>query len=82
MRVETHNKLRDPQIIYASRVVVYDALDNPVSVTVEVENGVIITSHAGDPDFNRILRELGIDKTVIVQEIQQKAVQDIHFAPR
>ena len=79
MRIEFHNGFMQPTSVEVTRVVVYDMHDNPVSLAVEVDDGVIIASTADHPDFNSLLRSMGIDKTVIVHNTPQIALPEIRF---
>ena len=70
MRVVASGGLQDrPVVTDASTVVVYDQYDNPITVVVEVRPGVYTYAAANDPDFNRILSGLGIDKVVVNTEL-------------
>ena len=53
-------------------VIVEDVLGNPVVVVIETQPGVQSVILADDPDFNRILSGLGIDKTVISDKLDNK----------
>jgi|GEM_PF-3488101 len=79
MRIEFHNGLTQPTSAEVTRVVVYDMYNNPVSLAVEIDNGVIITSTAEHPDFNTLLQSMGINKTVIVHDTPQIALPHITF---
>jgi len=78
MKVVVHDSLQRPQIIEATRIVVYDSMDNPVSLSMkygETPDGreLILTAHVGEEGgelaFNQLLREMGIDKTVVVTDV-------------
>lgn len=80
MRLVIHDKLQRPQIIEASRVVVEDSAGNPVALAMVygyTPDGreLILTAHVaeegGEIAFNELLREMGIDKTVIVTDLPQ-----------
>lgn len=82
MRLEFHNKLMQPQSVEATRVVVYDVLDNPISVAVETDEGIIIAetvSPQNAREFNSILKSLGINKTVVVSDATQKPLREIEI---
>ena len=67
MRLELHNGLQQPQIIKATRVVIYDDLGNAVVIAGEHGNRTILTAKSSDTDdFKQTLKDLGLDKTVIV----------------
>jgi hypothetical protein len=80
MKVAIHTNLQDPRVIEATRVVIYDSLDNPVAFALQygtTPDGreLIMTAHVAEPGgvaaFNRILKEMGINKTVIVVDAPQ-----------
>ena len=50
-------------------VVVNDHLGNPLVVVQEVSPGVSIVVPANDPDFNRVLSGLGLDKVVVCNKL-------------
>ena len=78
MKLEIHNGLRDPQVVEASRVVVKDMYDNPVAVAIEVDEGIIIAETASNKaEFYALLRNLGITKTLVVHDAQQKPLAEI-----
>ena len=82
MKLLIHDGLQNPQTIKATRVVVLDELDNPVAVAVEVDRGVIIAETASEEnqaEFNAILRNLGIDKTVAVTDAKERPLPEIHI---
>lgn len=79
MKLEIHNHLGRPQVIEATRVVVLDKYDNPVSVSLEVSDGLIVTTHIEDPGFHNLIRDLGITKTVVVVQPRMKPLQEIVF---
>lgn len=66
MRIELHDGLRHPQIISATRVVIYDDLGNVVVIAGEHGPRTILTARSIDDDFKETLQALGLDKSVIV----------------
>lgn len=70
MRVEIHDNLKGSISIPASRVVVYDAYDNPLAVVVNIEGAQYVAATVTQKNvFHKILRALGINKTVIVDNL-------------
>lgn len=74
MRVSLHDRLGQPVEFQATRVVVYDHLGNPMMVALEhlcSPNAppVYIYSTAEHDDFNHILHAMGINKTIIVSQL-------------
>lgn len=74
MRVESHDALGKAVSMPATRVVVYDDYDNPVCVSMKMQNGRITTARVGDKRFNEVLQMLGIRKTVLVDSIDPAAL--------
>jgi hypothetical protein len=66
--VETHNSLASPQRLSASRVVIYHDDGTPLCVAVVCLTGYQIL-RAGERGFKEALHVLGIDRTVIVEEM-------------
>lgn len=89
MKVIIHDNLQRPQIVEATRVLVCDDLGNPVSLSLRVGStpeghDLILTAHVAEPGgeaaFNSLLREMGIDKTVVVTDAAAaKPLQQIQF---
>lgn len=71
MRLKAYTRLGDPNPIVAdvTVVVVEDAEGVPIAVACEIADGAIEACTAKDPEFNRTLRVLGIDKLVIAESI-------------
>lgn len=71
MQVITHDRLRNPRRIKATRVVIEDDFGNPVGAFLQVEPGHIVAEIADDEQkFNSFLRQLGINKTIVIDEIK------------
>jgi hypothetical protein len=66
--VEIHDHLGKPVRIKATRVVVYDDFGNPLSMTLSRGPNWAQSAHAGDDNFEALLEELGIRRTVVVTE--------------
>lgn len=69
-----HKGGREPLIIDdATLMIVEDANGNPVSLACEYglpgRLGTFEVSHCKDPEFNELLRRLGIHKTVLVHNL-------------
>lgn len=79
MRIKTQNKLQ-PTELSADSVVIEDELGNPIFVAVQFA-GSIMMSDVNDADFHTVLRQLGINKTVSITEIQPKPVQNVIWKP-
>ena len=70
LRAELLDENGKPLKVKTTRVVVYDeATGNPLSLIVEFHPGAYYTSQVGDKDFNSLLESLGVNKTVLVDEV-------------
>lgn len=76
MRVETQRNLSDVRIIEASRVLVADRFGNPLMVAVETSPDIIYVKHVREKGFKEMLQILGIDRTVIVADLEPKLVSN------
>ena len=50
-------------------VIIEDEFGNPIVVVVQVQPRVYTVVNADDPDFNRVLEGLGIDKIVVSDKV-------------
>jgi hypothetical protein len=50
-------------------VIIEDSYGNPIAVVAEVQPDITTVVTADDPDFNRILNGLGINKIVVANQI-------------
>ena len=73
MRVRAFESIgdRQPMVKEASVVLVEDDAGTPLSVACEYAGGHL-TCHAGDPEFVRVLRALGFNQLVIVNDLAKK----------
>jgi len=72
MRIEAHNAFGKPIKQEITRVVVYDDLDNPILVAMKYAQGMCYAGRVGDTEFQKVLAMLGINKTVIVDNLDAK----------
>ena len=79
MKLKIHRNLRDVVVIEATRVVVEDDLGNPVALALEFGPNQILAVTADDPKFNQVLAELGIGKTVLVEDVFQTPLDRVRF---
>lgn len=79
MRITIHKNLRDAQVIEATRVVIEDIKGNPVMIALEYAPGMIVAAHPGDPDFNNLLKNLGIDKVVVCTDVEEPRLDMVRF---
>ena len=62
---------KDVRRIPVSQVVVYDDVGNPLAVAAKYgPEGGHYVGHVVDPEFNRVLQSLGIERYVICDELQ------------
>lgn len=82
MRIEAHNKFGKPLVAEITRLVVYDAMDNPILVALDPGDGSIIaaTAEQHSREFHSILQAFGIQKTVIVKDLQQSPLSQMNFS--
>jgi ribosomal protein L16/L10AE len=70
MNVVTHDRFSKPTRIRATRVVIEDDYGNPIGVFVQVEPNHVIAEIADNEEkFNALLRNLGINKTLVVDKL-------------
>ena len=81
MKVILHNALRQPQRLDATSVVVEDDFGNPIAVAIEHSRNAIVFSGVGQADFAALLKYLGIDKTVVLNDISDRPLSDILWKP-
>lgn len=75
MIVETHNRMGSPSRIECSRVVIRDMYDSPIAIMLEHAPGQYYWKARGDADFERTLRAIGINDTVITEIVDTRGVQ-------
>lgn len=83
MYIVVHDRLGRPQRIEVTRAVLYDDAGNPLALGVShSKSGNIeqcFVSIAGEADFNQCLRNLGIDRTVVVEDLAQTPLRHVRF---
>lgn len=79
MRVKIQHKLQ-PSSHEAHSVILEDNLGNPIFVALQLDDQIIY-AEAGAPEFYAMLKALGVDKTVVVNEVQPKPIQNMIWAP-
>jgi hypothetical protein len=85
MRVRAISKIgdRQPLVKEASVVLVEDDNGTVISVAVELGKGPdgrslgCCVAHADDPDFNRILQQLGINSLTICEGYKQRPLEEL-----
>lgn len=79
MKVKLQHSLQ-PSEHQAHSVIIEDHLGNPISVAMQLDDQIIYAD-VGAPDFYAMLKALGVDKTVVVNEIQPKPIQNMLWTP-
>ena len=79
MRIESHNKLSEVMRFDATRVVIYDDVGNPIAVAAQIGTDAYVTSTVGQPDFEALLRNLGIHSTTVVSVVGHKPASQLQF---
>ena len=82
MKIVVHDRLRRPQTLDVTRVVVYDAMDNPLGYALEYAPGVILADvvrKGHEAEFMHMLREMGINKVVHVEDVPTQPLNAVRF---
>ena len=69
MRIEAHDKFGKVIKSDITRIVIYDDYDNPISFSLRYAQGRCHTSHIGEKEFHNLLKMFGLDKVVIVENL-------------
>ena len=69
MILETHNGLADPHRIACTRAVVRDRFNQVIVIMIEPEPGQVWLTKRGDVGFEKSLKALGIQDTVIRTQV-------------
>jgi hypothetical protein len=70
MIIVTHDRFNKPTRTKATRVIIEDDFGNPIGVFLQVEPNHVIAEIADDEaKFNALLRNLGINKTLVVDSL-------------
>lgn len=82
MRVRQHNGLRQPQVTEATSVVVEDDFGNVIFAAQRDAAGVLTFTHMDDPNYQVILRRLGIFKTAVITDVvDEKSLSNVIWTP-
>lgn len=78
MRVRAIRHINDPQpvVVEASTIVIETSAGDPVAIAMEVSGDLRVFVTAEDPEFNRYLKALGIDRTVITTDLGKNLVPE------
>ena len=79
MRVKLQHNLQ-PHEQEAHSVILEDRLGNPIFVAVQLDDHITFAS-VGDPDFHALLKALGVDKTVVVNDLRPKPIENMLWTP-
>lgn len=73
---------REPLIKRGSMVTIENDDGTVLCVAIELGRGLgCVVAHASDPDFNSILKELGIDKTTICEDFRHTPLPELMDKP-
>jgi hypothetical protein len=68
--------MREPHRVRATRIVVEDDFGNPIGVFLQVgPNHVIAEIADNEEKFNALLRQLGVNKALVVDVIKSQPLQ-------
>lgn len=79
MRVSIQNSLQ-PSEHQAHGVIIFDDLGNPIFVAMQLSESIIYAD-AGEKDFAAMCKAMGCDKTVVVDELRPKPVENVIWTP-
>lgn len=82
MYIEVHDQLGHVVRMKVTRVIAFDDAGNPLSVAVEWQPGAHFLSQVDQPDFNQVLHNLGLNKTVVCTDLDPVPIQEIQFDRR
>lgn len=76
MRIKNQYNLQ-PTEFESHAVTIEDQYGNIIVAAIELDDGVIVASKAGDTDFSGLLKLLQIDKVTTVTDIMPKSVKEM-----
>ena len=79
IKAVVHDHLMNGRVLAGTRVLVHDKFDNPVALVMEMPDGSVVTSHWADPEWNTILYNLGVKKTLIVHDVPNVPLDQVRF---
>lgn len=65
MLLDFHNAFTEPMVVRATRLIVYDNMNNPLAAFIENDEKVITCVTAGDDNFNKVLDQHGISPPAV-----------------
>lgn len=77
MRIKANNKLTAPIDVPATSFVIYDNMNNPLVVGVQIDERTQIISKLGDHDFQEILQQYGFTRSVTVIDMIGKPLHTL-----
>lgn len=75
MRVKLQHKLQ-PAEYPAHSVILEDDMGNPIFVALQIDDQIVYGT-VGEPDFQALLKVLGVDKQVVIQDITPKPIENM-----
>lgn len=81
MRIKAHNGFGQPIVIPVTSIVVEDDAGNVLFAAQQSGPRQIDYTHTDDPDYHRMLKVLGIRKSLIIEDIQTKPLENVIWTP-
>ena len=81
LRIQYYAELTRPKQVEARRVVILDCFGNPLALAMEDAPQTYVYSGLGSPDFEMLLKSMGVTRTVISTEAQTKPLSDVIWTP-
>jgi hypothetical protein len=75
VRVKLQHKLQ-PSEHSAHSVILEDDMGNPIFVALQVDDRIIYGT-AGEPDFQALLKALGVDKQLVINDLTPKPIENM-----
>jgi len=77
LRIQFYKELTQPRQVEARRAVILDCFGNPLALAVEESPQTYIYSCRDNPDFEMLLRSLGIDRTTVSTILEPRKLPEI-----
>lgn len=78
LQFEIIDEFGRPQVIRGARVLIRDCTTaSPIGVAAVTGHGMVEVSTAAQPDFNQVLRQLGIRESILMTQLSPKDLPPI-----
>jgi hypothetical protein len=78
VRLKFYDKLGNPQVVDVVRVVVETTGGEVLVAAMEYQPDLYYYAHNRDPDFGKLMRSMGLDRTVVsATEIKPPLIKDM-----